>query len=166
MKSKAFPIALGGILAALAVIVMAMGTMFPAATYVCPVVCIMVQELVRRQCGRKIAWAWYGAVSILGLLLSPDKEAAAVFLFLGYYPMVKPLIDQFRLKWLLKIVFFNAAIGIMYVLLLYVLGMDQIMAEFAEMGLILGGVTLLMGNATFLILDSLLERRFRRRHGR
>ena len=81
MKSKAFPIALGGILAALAVIVMAMGTMFPAATYVCPVLCIMVQELVRRQCGRKIAWAWYGAVSILGLLLSPDKEAAAVFLF-------------------------------------------------------------------------------------
>lgn len=166
MRSKAFPVALGGILAALAVIVMSLGTMMPAATYVCPVLCIIIQELVRRQCGRKIAWAWYGAVSILGLLLSPDKEAAAVFLFLGYYPMIKPLLDKFRLKWLLKVLFFNIAIGIMYVLLLYVFGMEHIMEEFAEMGLLLGAVTLLVGNVTFLILDSLLERRFRRRHGR
>ena len=166
MRSKAFPVALGGILAALAVIVMSLGTMMPAATYVCPVLCIIIQELVRRQCGRKIAWAWYGAVSILGLLLSPDKEAAAVFLFLGYYPMVKPFLDRSIAKWLLKVLFFNIAIGIMYVLLLYVFGMEQIMEEFAEMGLLLGAVTLLVGNATFLILDSLLGRKFRRRHGR
>ena len=59
----------------------------------CPMLCAMLLAVVLRLTGRRIAWAWYAAVAVLSLLLGPDKEAAAVFLFLGYSPIIKPWID-------------------------------------------------------------------------
>ena len=76
--------ALGGIFAALALVLMSMGTLIPVATYACPVLCAMLLQTVLKFCGPKIAWAWYGAVAILSVLMAPDKEAAAVFLAIGY----------------------------------------------------------------------------------
>ena len=75
-------IALGGLLAALAVIIMCLGTMIPAATYAAPILCMHLCCIIRDLCGNRTAWAWYGAVAILGLLMAPDKEAAGVFLAL------------------------------------------------------------------------------------
>ena len=60
--------------------------MFPAATYFCPVLACLMLVPVTQTCGRRIAWAWYGAVAILSCLLCPDVEASALFVFLGYYP--------------------------------------------------------------------------------
>ena len=82
MQSKPTPasgIALGGVLAALAVVIMSMGTLIPVATYVCPMLSALILQLVLKTCGRRIAWGWYAVVSILSLLMAPDKEAAAVF---------------------------------------------------------------------------------------
>ena len=75
-------------MAALAVVIMCMGGIIPMATYVCPMLCSLLLAVVLRLTGRRIAWAWYAAVSLLSLLLGPDKEAAAVFVFLGYYPII------------------------------------------------------------------------------
>ena len=165
MPSKRTPaanIALGGILAALAVIIMGMGTLIPIATYVCPMLCCLMLQLVLKICGGRIAWAWYGAVSLLSLLMAPDKEAAAVFLALGYYPIVKPRLDRRKGKWLWKGLFFNAVILILYWLLMHIFGFDQLTAEFADMGMILTAVMLLLGNVTFFLLDKLLEKKFKR----
>ncbi|MEF2837358.1 MAG: hypothetical protein U0N82_06505 [Oscillospiraceae bacterium] len=165
MPSKRTPaanIALGGILAALAVIIMSMGTLIPIATYVCPMLCCLMLQLVLKICGGRIAWAWYGAVSLLSLLMAPDKEAAAVFLALGYYPIVKPRLDRRKGKWLWKGLFFNAVILILYWLLMHIFGFDQLAAEFADMGMILTAVMLLLGNVTFFLLDKLLEKKFKR----
>ena len=164
MPSKRTPaasIALGGILAALAVVIMCMGTLIPVATYVCPMFCALILQMVRRICGRRISWAWYGAVSILSLLMAPDKEAAAVFLSLGYYPILKPKLDARKWKWLWKGLFFNAVILLTYWVLMHLLGFDRIAAEFAEMGRILTGVMLILGNMTFFLLDQLLEKKFK-----
>ena len=156
-------IALGGVLAALAVVIQCMGTMIPVATFVCPMLCMLLLKAVLSRCGDRIAWAWYGAVAILGALLAPDKEAAAVFLFLGFYPIVKPKIDALRVKWLWKALYFNTAILIMYWLLLNIFGMARIAEEFAELGTVMTIVTLLLGNVTFFLLDRLLDKKFRRR---
>ena len=54
MPSKRTPaanIAFGGVLAALAVVIMSMGTIIPVATYVCPMLASLVLELVRKTCG-------------------------------------------------------------------------------------------------------------------
>ena len=166
MASKRTPagvVALGGVLAALAVVIMSMGTLIPVATYACPMICAMLLQVVLKTCGSRIAWAWYGAVTILGLLLAPDKEAAAVFAFLGYYPIVKPRLDRLKGKWLWKGLLFNGAILLMYWLLMHLFGMDQLTAEFAEMGTVMTVVLLILGNVTFFLLDRLLGMRPKRR---
>ena len=153
--------ALGGVLAALAVVIMAMGTLIPVATFVCPVLVMMILQMVLKSCGSRVAWAWYGAVAILGLLMAPDKEAAAIFAFLGYYPIVKPKLDARKGKWLWKALLFNTAMGVMYFLLLSLLGMSEIAAEYAEMGTVLTIVMLILGNITFFLLDRLLSMRLK-----
>jgi len=124
--------------------------------------CAIVLQLILRICGQRIAWGWYGAVSILSLLMAPDKEAAAVFLTLGYYPILKPVFDRKKGKLLWKLAFFNAVILVTYWLLMHLFGFDQITAEFSEMGILLTAVMLILGNITFFLLDKLLERRFQR----
>ena len=156
--TNAKSIALGGVLAALAVVIMCLGGLIPVATYVCPVLCMVLLCWVSQLCGKRIGWAWYGAVSLLSLLLGPDKEAATVFAFLGYYPIIKPTFDKLLLPWLVKLVFFNVMILLCYGLLIYVLGMDQILGEFHELGTVLTVITLILGNVVLFVLDFVLLR--------
>lgn len=160
-RNTAAPIALGGILASLAVVVMCMGSLIPGATFVCPMLCMLLLAMVLKRCGSRISWAWYGAVAILGALLGADKEAAAVFVFLGYYPILKLKLDTMPLKWLWKGLLFNTAILSMYALLVHLFGMAQVIEDFAEMGMLMTFVTLLLGNVTFFLLDRLLNLRFK-----
>ena len=158
-RTPASSVALGGVLAALAVVVMSLGTTIPIATYVCPMLCALLLQAVLKTCGVRIAWAWYGAVAILSLLLAPDKEAAAVFAFLGYYPIVKPRLDKTRLRWLWKGLLFNASVLVMYWLLLRVFGLAQVTEDFEDIGVVMPIVLLILGNVTFFLLDKLLEKR-------
>lgn len=163
-RTPAYAIALGGSLAALAVTIMSLGTLIPIATYVCPVLCMVVLNILAMICGDRIGWAWYGAVALLSALLAPDKEAATMFVFLGYYPLIKPKLDKTRLKWLWKILFFNVTILAAYWFLMHLLGMAAIAEEFREMGAVLTAAMLLLGNLTFFLLDRLLSRDFRRKN--
>lgn len=163
MRSKAYPIALGGMLAAVAVVLMCIGTIIPIATYAAPVLCMMVCQTVMKLCGKRIAWAWYGAVAVLGLLMAPDKEAAAVFLVLGYYPIVKPRLDGLKGKWLWKGLLFNGSILLLYWVLLNLIGVPQLMEEFSGMGVAMTAVLLILGNVTFFLLDQVLSRKRKRK---
>lgn len=162
-NNNAKEMALGGIMAALALVIMSLGAMIPSATFVCPMFCCLVLQLVLKFCSTRTAWAWYGAVAILSLLLCPDKEAAAVFVFLGYYPIIKPLIDRSKLRWLYKAVYFNIVILAMYWLLINLFGMAQLAAEWEELGFAMTAVMLLLGNVTFFLLDAVLATKFRSR---
>ena len=157
------PIALGGMMAALAVVIMSLGGLIPIATFVCPMLCMLLLRFVLTLCPRRIGWAWYGAVAILGMLMSPDKEAAAVFVALGYYPILKPRLDKMKYGVVLKFLLFNVVILLMYGVLIYVMGLAQIAAEFAEMGIIMAAVTLVLGNVAFFLLDDLLGRKPKRK---
>ena len=161
MRSKAYPIALGGMLAAVAVVLMSIGTIIPVATYAAPVLCMLVCRVVLKLCGSRIAWAWYGAVAVLSLLLAPDKEAAAVFLVLGYYPILKPKLDRRKGAVLWKLLYFNGSILALYWVLLKVIGMEQLLSDFEGMGIAMTAVLLVLGNVTFFLLDNLLTRKFR-----
>lgn len=162
-RKSASAIALGGVMAALAVVIMCLGGIIPIATYVCPMLCAIILSFVLAITGKRIAWAWYVAVSILSLLLGPDKEAAAVFVFLGYYPIIKPWLDRRKVPVLWKLAVFNGAILILYSLLIYLFRMDQVIQEFRELGTVLTLVTLLMGNGVLFMLDTLLGRLGKRR---
>lgn len=162
-RNHAKQIALGGVMGALAVIIMCLGGLIPASTFVCPMLCCLMVHMVRHLTGSRIAWAWYGAVAILAVLMGPDKEAAAVFVFLGYYPILKPKFDRLPLRWLWKGIYFNAVILLMYALLIHLFGMAELAAEWKEIGFIMTVVMLLCGNVAFFLLDQVLARRRARR---
>ena len=157
-QNQAKEMAFCGVMAALAVVIMCMGTLIPLATFVCPVICMLILGFVIKMTGRKMAWAWYVSVALLSALLAPDKEAAAVVVFLGYYPIIKRGIEKIRFSLVLKLIYFNAVIFVMYGILIYLFGMDQILAEFAQIGKIMTVITLVMGNVCLLLVDLLLTR--------
>ena len=157
-KTPAARISLGGMLAALAVVIMNLVGIIPVATFVCPMLCMMILTLVLRFCGKRIGWAWYGAVSILSVLMGPDKEAAAIFAFIGYYPLLKPDFDRLKSGALLKFIFFNGVILLMYWLLINLFGLAEIAKEYRELGLVMTIFTLVTGNLIFFMLDKILAR--------
>lgn len=162
-NNSAKVIALGGMMAALAVVIMCLGGLIPVATFVCPMMCMLLLQLVLKMCGSRIAWAWYGAVAFLSLLLGPDKEAAAVFVFLGYYPIAKPRLDQMKLGPVLKLALFNLVILLMYWVLIHLFGMEAIATEYEELGTVMTIIMLILGNVTFLLLDKVLGKRLVKR---
>ena len=103
-----------------------------------------------------------GFTAVLSLLLAPDKEAAAVFAALGYYPMVKPRLEKMKFPRLWKGLLFNAVILVLYWLLIHLMGMDALAEEFAEAGAVMTVVMLVLGNVVFFLLDKVLSKRFRR----
>ena len=149
-------IALGGMLAAVAVVIMCLGGFIPIATYVCPMLCCMTQFIVLRFCGKRLAWTWFAVVSVLAVILSPDKEAAMVFLAIGYYPLIRPYFERIKLGFLLKLLFFNVSVFVIYGVMIYLMGMQEIADENMEFGMIGFAVIFVMGNITFVLLDKLL----------
>lgn len=147
-----------GVTAALAMVIMCLGGLIPVATYLCPMLCALLLSIVLRLCGGRLCWVWYAAVSVLSILMAPDKEAAAVFLFLGYYPIVKPRLDGLRWGWIWKLALFNVSIGAMYGLLIFLFGMRELLDSSEELGTVMLAVMLVLGNITFFLLDRLLSR--------
>lgn len=163
MQTSVKAMAFGGVTAALAVVIMCLGGLIPLSTYVCPMLAMMILQLVLKSCGERIAWTWYVAVTVLCMLMGPDKEAVAVFTFLGYYPILKPKLDKLPVRWLWKGIYFNLAISLTYLVLIHLLGMAELAKEFREMGMILFAVTLVLGNVTFFLIDRVLGRKWKRK---
>ena len=161
MNRPAAKTALCGVLAGLAAAVMTLGTVIPIGTFCCPALASMLLIPVLDLCGRGYAAAWYGAVALLSLLLAPDREAAMVFVFLGYYPIVQPCFSRIRRLWLqraAKLIYFNCAIAVLYALLLFVIGAPALRGEFASLSAVLFAVILLLGNIAFYLCDLVLTR--------
>ena len=153
-------------MAALAVCILCLGSLIPINTYVSPMLCALLLQVVLNLCGRRLATAWFAAVAILGLLLCPDREAAGVFLFLGEYPIVKQLLDGRKFSGLWKALYFNFSVLVLYWLLLFVMGIPGLYEEFQELGLIMLVILVLLGNGTFFLLDRVLEKPFFQKLGR
>lgn len=161
MRRNSYAAALGGVLGALAVVVMSMGALIPFATFCCPILAMLLEVPVLENCGRKMAWAWFGAVAILSCLLCPDPEAAAVFAALGYYPILRRDLNRIPLKVLrivLKLLVFNGAILLMYAVLIWVLHLEAVAKSILEEAPWVNALILVMGNGTFILLDLLLDR--------
>ena len=161
MKQSTRELALAGMMAALGVVILCLGGIIPIALYACPILASAVLLPVRESCRRSYCWCCYAAIAVLGLLLGPDKEAASLFLFLGYYPLVKPKLDTIgnkTLRLLCKLGVAAVAIGVMYAVLLYVIGLAAVVEEFASTAPWMLWTTVGLGAAVFLMYDLLLGR--------
>lgn len=159
MGRKSRRMALCGMMAALAVVVMLLGGVIPLATFSCPMVASLMLLPILAESGRRWTLMTYAAVAALGLMLCPDKEAALLFAFLGYYPAAKPALDGIRKKPLriaAKLGVFNLAAGAMLLTVAFVLNMQAIVAEYAAMGVVGGILFALLANVSMLMYDRML----------
>ena len=152
--------ALCGLLAALSVVILSLGSLIPLATFACPMLAMVCLLPVVRSYGGRTALLVYTAVSVLALLLCADKEAACFYLFLGWYPALRPQLGRLgRVAGIaVKCGLFTLAMTAMYATLLFLFQMEAIVAEFAEYSAWMIAGLLVLGNVTFLLFDRMLER--------
>lgn len=153
-------LALGGVLAALAVVLLLLGGVIPIGTYIAPMLASLPLIVLLAELPKGLCLGWYAVVAILGVMLCPDKETAFVFVFLGWYPVAKPALDRLpRLPRIAaKLLVFNLAVAALYALLILVFRLEALVQEAKETGLVLLLVLLVLGNVTFLLYDILLNR--------
>ncbi len=156
-NKKTYSTALGGMVAALAVVLMFFTGVFPFATYALPALAGLLMVVIVIDFDIKWALSVYAAVSILSLLITPDREAAIMFIaFFGYYPILKSVYEKIKsriIEWVLKILTFNVAVVGAYYAIVNFFGMPDIMSEIEEMGKYGLWIFLGLANITFLIYD-------------
>lgn len=159
MKKQSARMALCGIMCALGVVLMTLGGVIPLATFCCPALAALVLVPIMIEAGRGMALGAYASIALLSLLLTPDKEAALLFAFLGYYPVLKPTLDRISkrpLRILAKLAVFDGAAAAMLALIGWVLNWQAILAEYAQMSSAMLAAFILLANVTMLAFDRLL----------
>nr|WP_325218785.1 hypothetical protein [uncultured Oscillibacter sp.] len=155
---RARPLALCGVLAALAVVLLCLGGVIPGAVFCAPILAMGVLLPVLEELGPKAAGTAYAAVSILALLLAPDRETAFVYLFFGWYPILRPKIAALPsrpLRVLARIAVCSAAALLLYGLVLRLMGLT---ADLLDSVWYFNAALLAAGNVVFLLTDSTLAR--------
>ena len=148
-----------GMMAALGVVLMLIGSVLAVLTYAAPLIASVCLIPVLTEYGKGKALLCYIASAILAVLLSPDKELAFFYVFLGYYPILRPLLTRIGPKaarFIVKLVFFALVIGALYLFLYFVMRLDVVMKDLSDNGMLLNvlffaGLTLCM-----LIYDAAL----------
>ena len=121
MNRKSREVALCGMLCALAVVTLSCGGLIPMATYCAPLLAMAVLLPVLEEYGPRLAIPAWAAVSILALLLVADRETALVYVFFGWYPVLRPRIARISspaVRFAVKLVLGNALILTLYGLVL------------------------------------------------
>lgn len=150
--------AMCGLLSALAAAVLLLGGAMGLGTFAAPVLAMAALLPVLEECGPRAAGTAYAAVSILALLLVPDRELALVYAGFGWYPILRPRVARIPsrlLRLAVKLVVCNAVIAVLYGLFLRLLGLT---ADLADASRLLSMALLVMGNLVFLLLDPVLAR--------
>lgn len=161
MKKKTFNIALCGLISALGVVIMMITAIIPTTTYAMPAMASLLLTVIVIETDKKWALASYFVVSVLSLLLVPDKESVTFYiLFFGYYPIYKQIIESkikhLWLQWLLKILVFSISAIIIYFIAILILGVPA--DEFTVFGINVPLLFLIAGIAVFIIFDRAMTR--------
>lgn len=170
-KPASRKIALCGVLGALAIVLLLLGGFVPFAVYCCPMLAMLLLVPLMEECSVSLCLCWYLGVSLLAFLLTPDKETAFVFAFLGWYPIARRSLGKWpKLPRIVsKLLLFNLAVFAMYALMIFLFRMEAVAAEFRSAGLPVMMLFLVLANILFLVFDVLLGKMtvyFHKRKGR
>lgn len=150
-------IALSGILCSLSVLLMFMTGLVPFFQYALPAMSGLLLVIVVLEDTFSTGIVAYIATSIIVFLISPDQEAAILYImFFGHYGVLKTKIDTLNskfIKYLLKLLTFNVSVITAYYLIAFIFGMDVIMDSFGGFGKYSLLLFLLAGNVVFFLYD-------------
>ncbi len=157
MVRKSSQVAMGGLAAALCLLLMFMTGMIPFATYALPALAGVVLIAVVAENGYKTALVVYAAVALLFIVVVPDREAALMFIFFfGYYPVIKGQIEKLQfapLRLLVKYLLFNLSMVLAYLIIIHVLGIAEILDDLGDFGKYSPYIILGLGNVVFAVYD-------------
>ena len=165
--------ALGGIISALAVVVMLVTYLSPLLVYTAPPFAGILLIVIVNELGYQWAVGTYVSISLLSVFFIADKEAAVFFtMFFGYYPILKIWMDgKLRSRFLrivLKFLIFNASVAAAVALCIFVFHIPY--DDFTEGGYVMLGVFWAMLNSLLVVYDFLITglqnmylRKFRKR---
>lgn len=160
-KKVSYKVSLGGIVAALCLVMMFLTAVFPPLNMTLPLFAGMLISVVAIEVSTSWAFVTYIVVSILSFFMTPDKEAAIFFAALfGYYPVLKDFVDKMKVKiiaWLIKLVVFDAAMILIYYITVYVLGTIDIFEEFGFLKEFMFPVLFIVINLIFILYDYCLS---------
>jgi hypothetical protein len=120
MKNSTKRIAYSAMLSAVSVLLLYISSVAPTMRLGLVAMAGVLPAVIVIRFGVPTAFASYAAVSILALILLPDKLTAVLYIVLfGHYPMFKNLIERLRrmwLEWLLKLALFNVLAALLFLL--------------------------------------------------
>jgi hypothetical protein len=144
--------AVGGIVAALSLVLMISVAIIPFMTFALPALAGAFIVFVVIEIDKKWAVGVYAAVAILGIFLVPEKEVAVLYLaFFGYYPILKAVIESKTgtvVGWILKILTFEITMIVSYWLMIKFMGVT--IDEMDEFGV--WAIPMLLGLGTFAFI--------------
>lgn len=151
---------MGGIISALAVVVMLVTYFSPFLVYTAPSFAGILLLVIVNELGYRWAFGTYVCISILSVFFIADKEAAVYFtMFFGYYPILKLLMEQHLhkrpIRTLLKFLIFNASIAASVAICIFVFHIP--FDDFSEGGYIMTALFVLMLNCLLAVYDFLVS---------
>ena len=159
MKSSV-KVALGGAVAALGLVLMFLTAILPFGTFAFPTFAGMLLVVIVIEIGYGFSVAVYTVTAVLSFLLVPDKEAALIYTaFLGFYPIIKSLIERLPNKVMqivIKLILFNACMIGAFFIAINLLSIPK--ESFNLFGVYLPYVFLILGNFAFLLYDFCITR--------
>lgn len=159
-KILSFKVALGGVIAALSLLLMILAGVTSTLVYAIPMITGTLLMMLVVEFGQGFATMIYIAISILSLLILGNKEAAVMYVaFFGYYPILKSLLEKHMrgfVCWIVKYLIFNVAMITSYFIVtkIFMISFEDVEA-FGKYALLL---LLLAGNVLFVLYDIVLTR--------
>lgn len=147
-------IALSGIAAAVSVVLMYLAGITELLSLSGVIIAAFAVLFIYIEYGTKTALSVYAAVSVISLLILPDKfSAAAYVLYAGYYPILKSKFESRpkAVSWALKLVSFNLVLILMLAASRFITSVE------AELPIIEIAVFVL-ANVVFVLADVLCGR--------
>jgi hypothetical protein len=156
LKKTAFGIAFGGVLAAVSVILIMLGAVFPYISLALAAAAGVLLVTAVFEIGAGGSLLIYAAVGVTAMLLAPSKDAAIFYIFFfGHYPVIKSQIERLKskiLQWVVKLLLLNACAVAAYYAFILLFGLPGAVAKY---GLLVIAVFL---NIVFVVYDIAVSR--------
>lgn len=145
-------------MAALAVCVMLL-SYFPYLTYAIPAIAGLFIMVLVIELDCKWAFAGYLTSTVLVFLLVEAESKLLYIFFLGYYPILKALVERIKkpvIEWPIKLICFIVSVLAVYFIYTNLYGVD--MSDMGVLGKYGNVVLIVLGTFTFVIYDIAVSR--------
>ncbi len=160
ISKKIKNLALCSVLSAFGVVILMLGAFVEALDMSAAMIASLLVVVAVIEAKGFWPWLTYGVTATVALLLLPVKTAAIMYLFSGYYPIIKSKLEKFP-KWIayiLKFLVFNlslVAVFLMFELLFTGISVELVPGIGKKITYLIYCV---VGNVIFLLYDILITR--------